>query len=269
MLTTHDYEAMVIGAHPDDNDFGTGATTALWARQGKKIVWVVMTDGTEGGEVPTQDDKELMLLREREQTNASKVLGVEKVEFLRFPDGHLTNTEETRKAVVRLIRQYRPRVVFTHDPTQHIMAPDPDENPTGTGYLNHPDHRATGNIVLDAIFPFAGNPRSFRDLLLEEGLQPYRVNEVYLYGTGQANTYIDVTETIEIKGKGLQEHLSQFNPDDNQKMIERLKERAAWVAKEGNKAKGLDLQYAEAFRRIKLHVPPDPTIADPTVEEEA
>src|SRR5690349_21888192 len=89
VVTEPDYEAMVIGAHPDDNDFGTAATCALWAKQGKKIVWVVMTDGTEGAEIPSQPDEELMLLREQEQRNAAESYGISAVEFLRNRDGHL------------------------------------------------------------------------------------------------------------------------------------------------------------------------------------
>jgi LmbE family N-acetylglucosaminyl deacetylase len=267
MITTPDYEAMVIGAHPDDNDFGTAATCTLWARQGKKIVWVVMTDGTEGAEIPSQPDEELMLLREQEQRNAAEVYGISTVEFLRNRDGHLMNTEDTRRQVVRLIRKYRPRVIFTHDPTQHIFAPDPDENPRATAYLNHPDHRATGNIVLDSIFPFAGNPRSFRELLTE-GLQPYRVHEVYFFATQQSNTYVDVTETIDIKAQGLIQHTSQFNPEDRENLPKRMRERAALVAKEAKEKKGLDMQYAEGFRRVKIHVPPEPKSAPVTGGEE-
>ncbi|GCE03683.1 PIG-L deacetylase family protein [Dictyobacter aurantiacus] len=257
MLTEPDYEAMVIGAHPDDNDFGTAATCALWASQGKKVVWVVMTDGTEGSEIPSQSDEELMLLREQEQRAAAEVYGIKAVEFLRNRDGHLVNNEDTRRAVVKLIRKYRPRVIFTHDPTSHIMAPDPDEKPDATGYLNHPDHRATGNIVVDSIFPFAGNPRSFRELLAE-GLQPYRVHEVYFFGSTQTNTYVDVTESIDKKGQGLMCHKSQFNPEDNERMAERMRERAAAVAKDAKEKKGLEMRYAESFRRMKLHIPPAP-----------
>ncbi len=255
VITTPDYEAMVIGAHPDDDDFGAGATSALWVKQGKKVVWVVMTDGTEGSEVPSFKDTELMLLREQEQRMACEVLGVQAVEFLRFPDGHLVNNEAARKAIVRLIRQYRPRVIFTHDPTQHFFAPDPDEKPNDTAYLNHPDHRATGNIVLDAIFPYVGNPRSYRELLAE-GLPPYKVHELYLYATSQVNTYVDVTDSIEIKGKGLLSHASQFGPEAE--MVKRVRERAASIAQEAKEKKGLDMQFAEAFRRIKLYVPPQP-----------
>jgi LmbE family N-acetylglucosaminyl deacetylase len=254
-VTTPDFEAMVVGAHPDDVDFGTAATSALWAKQGKKVVWVVMTDGTEGSEVPSMNDTELMLTREREQRLACETLGVQAIEFLRFPDGHLANDEATRKAIVRLIRQYRPRVVITHDPSQFFSGPDPDEKPGETGYINHPDHRTTGNIVLDAIYPYVGNPRSYRELLAE-GLEPYRVHEVYLFFTSDVNTYIDVSDTIDLKGQGLLCHASQFGPET--KIPERIRERAAEVAKEAREKKGLEMRYAEAFRRIKLYIPPDP-----------
>jgi LmbE family N-acetylglucosaminyl deacetylase len=252
VVTEPNYEAMVIGAHPDDNDFAAAGTSALWAKQGEKIVWVVMTDGAEGSEVPSLIDTELMLTREQEQRMACEVLGVQAVEFLRFSDGHLTNSEEARKAIVRLIRKYRPRVVLTHDPSQHIFAPDPDEKPDQTAYLNHPDHRATGSIVLDAIFPAVGNPRSYRELLAE-GLPPYHVHELYLFFSGKDNTYIDITETIDLKAKGLQCHVTQFGPEAD--MLESTRKWCAETAKAAKEKKGLDMQYAEAFRRIKLYIP--------------
>ncbi len=264
VVTTPDYEAMVIGAHPDDDDFGAGATSALWVKQGKKVVWVVMTDGTEGSEVPSFPDPELMLIREQEQRAACEVLGVQSVEFLRFPDGNIVNNEAARKAIVRLIRQYRPRVVITHDPTQHFSAPDPDERPDATGYVNHPDHRATGNIVLDAIYPYIGNPRSYRELL-SENLLPYKVHEVYFYATSQVNTYVDVTETIDLKGKELLSHVTQFGPETD--LVTRVRERAASVAKEAKEKKGLDMQFAESFRRIKLYIPPQPKEDAPLAQQ--
>ncbi len=252
VIKTPDYEAMVIGAHPDDNDFAAAGTSALWAKQGKKIVWVIMTDGTEGSEVPSMIDTDLMLTREQEQRMSCEVLGVQAVEFLRFPDGHLTNSEAARKAIVRLIRKYRPRVVITHDPNQHIFAPDPDEKPDQTAYLNHSDHRTTGNIVLDAIFPAVGNPRSFRELLAE-GLLPYQVHELYLFFDEDQNTYIDIGETIELKVRGLQCHVTQFGPEA--KMLDNIREWGAETAKQAKEKKGLEMQYAESFRRIKLYVP--------------
>ena len=252
VITTPDYEAMVIGAHPDDDDFAAAATSTLWVKQGKKVVWVVMTDGAEGSEVPSLIDTEFMLEREQEQRLACEVYGVQAVEFLRFSDGHLKNSEAARKAVVRLIRKYRPRVIVTHDPSQHIFAPDPDEKPEDTAYLNHPDHRATGNIVLDAIFPAVGNPRSYRELL-SEGFPPYRVHELYLFSTENHNTYVDVSETMDLKIRGLQCHVTQFG--QGTEMLEWLRHWAAETAKEAKEKKGLDMQYAEAFRRIKLYVP--------------
>jgi LmbE family N-acetylglucosaminyl deacetylase len=263
VVKTPDYEAMVIGAHPDDNDFGAGGTSALWAKQGKKIVWVIMTDGAEGSEVPSLIDTELMLAREHEQRMACEVLGVQAVEFLRFHDGHLTNSEEARKAIVRLIRKYRPRVVFTHDPTQLIFAPDPNEKPEETAYINHTDHRATGNIVFDAIFPPVGNPRSYRELLAE-GLLPYQVHELYLYHGEPTNTYVDITETIELKARGLMCHVTQFGPQTQ--MIDRIRGWAAETAREAKEKQGLDMQYAEDFRRIKLYVPEK---EDPETNKEA
>ncbi|GHO43040.1 PIG-L deacetylase family protein [Ktedonospora formicarum] len=261
VITEPDYEAMIIGAHPDDDDFGAGATSALWAKQGKKVVWVVMTNGVEGGEAPDMDDEEFMLTREQEQRAAAEVYGVKAVEFLRFPDGHLTNNEETRKAIVRLIRKYRPRVVLTHDPSTFLMAPDPNEEPEATGHINHPDHRATGSIVLDAIFPYVGNPRSYRDLIAQ-GYMPYRVHELYLFYTERSNTYVDVTETIDIKAQGLKCHVTQFGPDVD--FSSSLRERAAKTAKEAKEKLNLDMQFAEAFRRVKLHIPPTPADEAPT-----
>lgn len=254
VVKTPDYEAMVVGAHPDDADFGTAATCALWARQGKKIVWVIMTDGTEGSEIPSLVDTEFMLEREQEQRASAESLGVKAVEFLRFPDGHLTNSEAARKAMVRLIRKYRPRVVFTHDPSQHILAPDPDERPDGTAYLNHPDHRAAGNIVLDAIFPAAGNPRAYRELLAE-GFVPYKVHELYLFFSAEANTFIDISETLELKVKALAYHDTQFGTDVPS--LEDMQKNASWVAETAKKKKGVDFKYAEGFRRIKLYIPKD------------
>ena len=264
VVKTPDYEAMVVGAHPDDNDFGAGGTSALWARQGKKIVWVIMTDGAEGSEVPALIDTDLMLTREQEQRMSCETLGVQAVEFLRFSDGHLTNSEAARKALVRLIRKYRPRVVVTHDPTVHIFAPDPNEKPDETAYINHPDHRATGNIVLDAIFPAVGNPRSYRELLAEE-LPPYQVHEIYLFHSEHDNTYIDISETLETKVRALQCHVTQFGPDA--KMLDMMQKWSAGSAKEAKEKQGLDMQYAESFRRIKLYVPKEESSETPAEKE--
>src|SRR5438128_12497987 len=89
VIKTPDYDAMVIGAHPDDNDFGAGGTSALWAKQGKKTVWVVMTDGAEGSEVPALIDNELMITLEQDQHMSCDVMAVQAAESMPFPDVHL------------------------------------------------------------------------------------------------------------------------------------------------------------------------------------
>jgi LmbE family N-acetylglucosaminyl deacetylase len=102
-----------------------------------------------------------------------------------------------------------------------------------------------------------GNPRAYRELLAE-GLPPYQVHELYLFFSGQENTYIDISETIELKAKGLQCHVTQFGPEAN--LLDMMKEWFARTAKEAKEKKGLDMQYAESFRRIKLYVPKDEKI---------
>src|SRR5947207_12788247 len=100
VITTPDYEAMVVGAHPDDDDFAAAATSALWVKQGQKVVWVVMTDGAGGSEVPGLVGTEFMLTREQEQRMACDVVGVQDVVFVRFSGGHLSDTGAGRKRLV-------------------------------------------------------------------------------------------------------------------------------------------------------------------------
>ena len=167
-----------MGAHPDDADFATAATSALWAKQGKKIVWVVMTDGAEGSEVPSLVDTDLMLTREQEQRAACEVYGVQAVEFLRFSDGHLTNSEAARKGIVRLIRKYRPRVVFTHDPiAAHLWPQIPMRN------LMRPDISIIPIIAQRATSCWmpSSPPSAIRVPIANcwpRGFHPYRVHEL-------------------------------------------------------------------------------------------
>jgi LmbE family N-acetylglucosaminyl deacetylase len=229
-----DGPVLVVAAHPDDPDFGCGGTMARLVDAGRRVVVAVVTDGTEGGEDPAVPDDVLRDLREAEQRAALAALDPTiEVAFLRFPDGRLEATLELRKALTALIRRYRPATVFTHDPTAHI----------DSGYINHPDHRATGLATLDAIFPAAGNPRSFRDLL-GEGLQPHKVSAVYLFYTAKADTWIDIAEVIPRKVAGLRHHRSQIpQQDDLEKNIRE------WAARTGEAG---SLAAAEGFRRLVL-----------------
>mgnify|MGYP001223021747 CR=1 FL=1 len=222
---------LIVAAHPDDPEFGLGATQAKLVAEGRKVFVALVTSGNEGGEDPSVTDEELMCQREQEQRRASAVLGVETVEFLRYPDGRVVNTLELRRDIARLIRRYKPETIFTHDPSNFFS----------DGHINHPDHRAVGHTTLDAIFPAAGNPRSFPELLAE-GLEPHKIKDVYLFFTASANVWIDVTGHVEKKAEALAEHKSQVRKP------EELKTRLLEGSARAGEPHGVGA--AEGFRRI-------------------
>lgn len=234
-LVLPDGPVLVVAAHPDDPDFGCGGAMARLAMEGRDVTIAVVTDGTEGGEDPAVSDEELRSTREAEQRAAAEELGVTGVVFLGFPDGRVEPNLTLRHALTRLIRQVRPATVFAHDPTAHIF----------DGYINHPDHRASGVATLDAVFPAAGNPRAFRDLLAE-GLSPHKVQSVYLFYTAHANAWIEITgEPLDRKIAGLSLHSSQLNPE--WEMSKYMREEATRTGAEAG------VEAAEGFRRIILH----------------
>jgi LmbE family N-acetylglucosaminyl deacetylase len=195
---------LVVLAHPDDPEFFCGATIARWTKQGHQVAYCLLTRGDKGGSDLTIRPEELSARREVEQRAAAACLGVHSVQFLDFQDGYLTPDLTARMAVVRAIRAYRPDVLVSCDPTNYF----PREN-----YLNHPDHRAAGQIVVDAVFPAAGNPYFFPELIREEGLQPHSVRELWLSLTASPNLILDVTSTWGDKVSALHQHRSQIGPD--------------------------------------------------------
>ncbi len=225
---------MVVAAHPDDADIGCGGAIARLSAEGRKVVVVVVTDGSEGGEDPAMPDEHLRDVRESEQRAALRELGVEDVEFLRFPDGRLEANFALRRTLTRLICRHRPMTVFAHDPTAHLF----------DGYINHPDHRAAGMATLDAVYPAARNPRAFRELLAE-GLSAHHVKYVYLFYTTHANAWIDISgQPLERKIAALAHHKSQLG--DNWDGATWLREGAEREGKEAG------LAAAEGYRRIIL-----------------
>ena len=134
-------DVLVISPHPDDAEFGAGGTIAKWTREGKRVVYVVCTSGEKGTDDINIKPEELAKIREKEQLEAAKLLGVSEVIFLRYPDQGLEETPEFRKIIVTLIRKYRPKIVVTSDPYRR--------------YIWHRDHRIVGRVVLDAVFPYA------------------------------------------------------------------------------------------------------------------
>jgi LmbE family N-acetylglucosaminyl deacetylase len=230
---------LVIGAHPDDNDFGSAATMAVAAKQGAKIFYLIATKGQRGSNMKKMTADKLSRIREREQENAAKILGVKKVIFLDYCDGELEASLELKEKLVMFLRKYRPDYVFTMDPSRfYYKRPD-------FGFVNHSDHRAIGEAALDACYPLARDILSFPEHM-KIGLKPHKVKEIFLFSfmTDEANCFVDVTKTIGLKIKALAAHKSQFGNS---------KEVMGWIkmgASELGKKAGF--RFAEAFVRLKL-----------------
>ena len=226
---------LVILAHPDDPEFFCGATLARWARAGHHITYLLLTCGDKGFNPTTHPemtpDKLCSLLHE-EQYASDKCLRASSGHFMEHPDGYLTADLDTRRAVVREIRRFKPDILLTCDP-QTLFA---------VYGINHPDHRAAGQVVLDAVFPAAGNVAYFPELLAE-GFQPHMPKEVWCSLTMQPNTTLDVTEMWDVKMQAILQHTTQVQ--DPEKLIERFKSRRAEDSTEENP------RYEEKFRVVK------------------
>jgi LmbE family N-acetylglucosaminyl deacetylase len=231
--------AMSIHAHPDDQEFTVGGTLAKWARAGCEIVTVCITQGGAGSNKYTPLDmtrEALVSIREDEQREACRILGVKETIFLAYEDGMLEPSIAMRRDLTRLIRRHRPEVVLTGDPTVRFY---------GTTYMNHPDHRVAADVALDAVFPSAGTRLIFPELLAE-GLEPHEVRQVYIHGAERPDTYVDIAETLDVKLAALRAHKSQMGQWDPAEMI------TQWAAEQGRRRK---LKAAESYRRMILQNP--------------
>ena len=159
---------LCIAAHPDDLDFGCAGTTATLTAQGHNVVYCLVTDGQAGGIDNTITRDEMATIRRKEQTEAAAVVGVDELHWLGFPDGAVEVTIELRKAISRVIRQAKPDRVVTQRPHRDF----------GRIYSSHPDHIATGEATLCAVYPDARNEFAHESLLADEGLEPHSVPEV-------------------------------------------------------------------------------------------
>ncbi len=224
-------QVMVVTPHPDDAEYGVAGTVVRWVSQGKEIVYVVCTNGDKGTSDASVKPEELAKTREEEQIAAANLLGVREVIFLRHPDQGLEDTSEFRKEIVRLIRMYRPETVVTADPYRR--------------YIWHRDHRMTGQVTLDAIFPYARDIFSYPDLT-KEGLDPHKVKEVLLWGTEDVNYRSDITRTFDVKLSALRCHKSQVGHIPLQELEERLRERHSSLAQ------GEEYELAEGFHRVEI-----------------
>ena len=224
-------DILVITAHPDDAEFGVAGTVARWTREGKQVVYVVCTNGDKGTSDRSLKPEQLAEIRKKEQEAAAKVLGVREVRFLGYPDQELEDTSEFRKELVRMIRIYRPKIVVTSDPYRR--------------YLWHRDHRIAGQVTLDAVFPYSRDHLAYPDLL-EEGLEPHNVDEIWFWAAEDINYRSDITDTFDIKIEALKCHESQVQGFPNPNPEGWLRERCREMAE------GEDFELAEGFHRAKI-----------------
>lgn len=225
---------LVVAAHPDDIEFGAAGTIARWTDAGARVRYLLVTRGDKGSDDPETDVAALAQLREREQRAAAVELGVEQVDFLDEPDGQVTASLELRERITRAIREFRPEIVVTHDPTVLFV---------NNEWVNHPDHRAVGQATVDAVFPTARDPLNFPEHHAAR-LGAWKVAELFLWSTNEANQLVDIGTTMDRKIAALERHVSQFRAFDDiarwvRRRSEELGDRAGYRA-------------AEGFRRVTL-----------------
>lgn len=223
--------ALVVAAHPDDPDFGAGGTAAVWTRDGWDFYYLVCTNGAKGSSDPGTDPAALVRARQAEQRQAAQALGVSDVFFLEHEDGELKPSRSFLGEVVWHIRKLRPEAVFTHS-TDMIV---------GNRWINHMDHRTTGLTAVDAVYPTARDPLNFPEHLVE-GLEPYKVRQIYIWGGNQSTFDVDVTDVIDLKVQALLHHQSQFGTRED--FLQRTKQR--WMDEDG--------RYREKFQLVELQV---------------
>lgn len=219
---------MVIAAHADDIEFSCSGTMAKYVKEGKDIIYVILSAGEKGNKIDIPKS-EIVEVRKKEQREAAEIIGVKNLIFLDYEDGVIENNEELRKELVRLIRQNKPDVIFTFDPDCHLQ----------NFYVYHSDHRETGIAVFDAASPRAGNKYYYSELNLE----PHRIEAFYFFGSDKQNEFIDITDFIDLKIKALTSYKSQMPDEINvEKFVRKYAEDVG---------KKIDVKYAEGFRKVE------------------
>lgn len=198
----HDDEVervVVVAAHPDDVEMRAAGTVAHWTARGITVTYCICSDGEAGGFDLKADRAEVARVRRAEQVSAAAAVGVRDVRFLGYPDGLLEPTIELRRDISRIVRSVRPQRMVSHSTER-------DWQRLGA---SHPDHLAAGVAAIAAIYPDAGNPFAHPQLLHDEGLQPWRVDETWLMGHPTKNHHVDITDVFTQKLAALRCHVSQ------------------------------------------------------------
>jgi len=226
---------LVILAHPDDPEFFCGASIAKWINEGNTVSYCLLTKGDKGVSENFKGGSNIREIRTKEQKKAAAKLGVNLIRFLDVEDGYIIPDLKLRKKITGEIRKSKPDIVVTCDPTNFFIRDT---------YINHPDHRAAGQVTIDAVFPAAQNPYFFPELMDDDGLCPHHVEEVWLSLPKDPNIIFDVTEFWDLKISALLEHQSQIGNRDD--FINRMADRHTDDSTKENP------RYEESFRQIIL-----------------
>ena len=224
-----------IAAHPDDLDFSASGTMAYYASQGAEIHYLILSDGGQGTTDTKIKRQDLSRTRQREQKNALNILGGKEVYFLDYPDGHLVNNDDLKKDIIKIIRTVKPDTVITMDPSVLYSSQ--------RGSINHPDHRVAGQAALDCIYPFARDHLAYPELFAA-GFMPHKTKTILLTNFNQQNFIVDITTTIDLKIKALEQHRSQIDNIDQVSVW--LKANAATIGQ------NIGVDFAEGFIKIEL-----------------
>jgi LmbE family N-acetylglucosaminyl deacetylase len=226
--------AMVIFAHPDDAEIGSGGVVAKWVAAGCEVTYVLCTNGDAGTADRTLTAAELAARRANEQRAAADFMGVRHVVMLGYPDGQLEDTRDFLGDVVGAIRRYRPHTVFVHDPYR-------------VHGFQHRDHRKAGIVTTDAVYPYARDHLHFSEQITRDKLEPHKVRELWYWGMDEPNVIVDVTDGIDRQIAALVRHETQipgFNVPAGHTIGERVKRSAAEAAN------GYGFEYGAVFRRL-------------------
>ena len=226
--------AMVIFAHPDDAEIGSGGVMAKWVAAGCEVTYVLCTNGSAGTADRSLTPTELARRRADEQRAAADFMGVRHVVMLGYPDGELEDSRAFLGDVVRALRRYRPHTVFVHDPYRIRT-------------FQHRDHRKAGIVATDAVYPFARDHLHFSEQITGEGLEPHRVRELWYWGADEPDVIVDVSDWIDRQIAALARHESQmsgFNVPEGESIGERVKRQAAELAE------GYGFAHGAVFRRL-------------------
>jgi LmbE family N-acetylglucosaminyl deacetylase len=226
--------ALVVTAHPDDVYFGAAGTVATLTDAGVHVTYCLVTDGDAGGTDRSMPRHDMAMLRRKEQTDAARQVGVSDLVFLGHGDGRVQPTLQLRADISAVIRRVRPRVVITQSPERNLERI----------YASHPDHLATGEAALCAVYPDARNPFAFPELF-DEALEPWSVDELWIMGGPSGTHPVDVTANVDRKIAALMSHVSQHT--DPQRTGDMVRE---WMTNTAKQFGLPDGAAAETFRVV-------------------